>query len=281
MKKTFTITAQCVVKNEQTYFGYALQSVIDYMDRVIIFDTGSTDNTPQIAREFVKKYPDKVEFYEKEPPEFWPKHSEYRQEQLAITTTDWFMILDGDEVWTKRGIEEAMHLIEEQGKNLNAISVDCFLCTGDIFHDHNRKLMAKINGIVDLRLTRFYKVYPGEMYWVCRPELAHSDFIRNGKLICDDKEHHVYLKNKMWHMTHLRRSDMDDNDMTSNRVEETRKTKRRDSYFIIGEKIREPLPEVFDEVFKKKNRVSALRSFINFWPYFYTKVRRKFIRTKT
>jgi len=69
--------------------------------------------------------------------------------------------------------------------------------------------------------------------------------------------------------------------MTSNRVEETRKTKRRDSYFIIGEKIREPLPEVFDEVFKKKNRVSALRSFINFWPYFYTKVRRKFIRTKT
>ena len=52
-------------------------------------------------------------------------------------------------------------------------------------------------------------------------------------------------------MTNLRRSYFDDNDFTGNRLTETRKSKRRNTYFIVGKKIKDELPEVFDEDFKK------------------------------
>jgi glycosyltransferase involved in cell wall biosynthesis len=273
MSRNFTITAHCLVKNEEMYFWYSVKSVIDYVDKVLIFDTGSKDNTPKIALELLQEYPDKITYYKKEECDFI-KQNAYKQEMLEMTTTDWFMILDGDEVWTEKGIKEAMDTISLNKDWLDCISADAYTCVGDIFHDHNRKLTAIFNSHVIFRLARFYKINPG-MIWLWNQQKVEGYFMRDGRLICDVVEKTLILKNKFWHMTKLRRSYSDDKDFTGNRLTETRKSKRRNTYFIIGERVKEELPEVFDENFKKNNRLGFWKSFFNFWPYFFEKMIRK------
>jgi len=36
------ITAHMIVKNEEQWVWYALQSILPYVDKVIVYDTGST-----------------------------------------------------------------------------------------------------------------------------------------------------------------------------------------------------------------------------------------------
>ena len=270
MKKNFTITAHCLVKNEEMYFWYSVKSVIDYVDKVLIFDTGSKDATSKIALKLLREYPDKISYQKKDVCNHI-KQNAYKQEMLEMTTTDWFMILDGDEVWTKRGIEEAVETIALDKDRLDCVGADTYSCMGDIFHDHNKKLVAKFNSHVTFFLARFYKLYPG-MVWLWNEQRVDGYFMREGKLICDVAEKTLILKNKFWHMTNLRRSYFDDNDFTGNRLTETRKSKRRNTYFIVGKKIKDELPEVFDEDFKKNNRLDFWKSFFNFWPYLFRRM---------
>ncbi len=266
-----TLTAHCLVKNEENFVGFAIRSVIDYVDQMIVFDTGSTDKTVVIIEELAKQYPDKIIFEEKGPCDKI-RHTQLRQEMLERTTTDWFMVLDGDEVWTKRGMEEACALIREQS-DLIFIAVDIYLPVGDIFHDHNRKLVEKINGIKSLELTRFYRKQPG-LNW----QGAFGEWLYNneGKLVWYDPSQGKSLKNRFWHMTHLERSSLDGNDYTSNSNTETRAAKRRNTYFIIGTKIHEPVPEVFDSTYIAHHTLGVFRSFINFFPYLYRQLKKRF-----
>ena len=45
-----------IVKNEEKVLARCLDSIADLMDEIIIVDTGSSDNTKEIA----KKYTDKI-----------------------------------------------------------------------------------------------------------------------------------------------------------------------------------------------------------------------------
>lgn len=251
--------------------GYGLRSIINYVDKLIVFDTGSQDKTVEIIKKIAAEFPNKIIFEEKGVCDKI-RHSQLRQEMLERTQTEWFMVLDGDEVWTKRGIEEAVDTINKNKEKINCVIVDVYLCTGDIFHDHNRKLVAKINGVTNLAMSRFYKVRPG-MQWV--GEFGEKLVDANKKYVWDDPAVCLTLKNKFWHFTHLQRSTQDDLDYTSNSNTETRKNKRRKTYFVIGTKINEAVPEVFGEDFKKANRLGWFKSFLNFWPYFFKTVVKK------
>src|SRR3989338_6982361 len=48
MKSNLTI--HCVVKNEERWILYALKSILDIADEILIFDTGSTDKTVEIIK---------------------------------------------------------------------------------------------------------------------------------------------------------------------------------------------------------------------------------------
>ena len=54
------ITAHCLVKNEENFVGYAIKSVVDFVDKVIVFDTGSTDKTIETVQSLIKEYPSKI-----------------------------------------------------------------------------------------------------------------------------------------------------------------------------------------------------------------------------
>lgn len=77
-----------IVRNEEKYLADALKSVQDVVDEMIVVDTGSTDRTVEIARE----YGAKVFFYE------WnDDFSAARNESLKHATGDWILQMDADE----------------------------------------------------------------------------------------------------------------------------------------------------------------------------------------
>ena len=78
-----------IVKNEADNLGRCLDSVKDLVDEMIIVDTGSTDNTIEIA----KKYGAKVEKF------VWTGNfSEARNISLRHCSGDWILVLDADEI---------------------------------------------------------------------------------------------------------------------------------------------------------------------------------------
>jgi len=92
------ITAHVLIKNEENFIWYSILSVIDHIDEIMIWDTGSTDHTLEIVKEIKARYPNKVDYDEFGQADEY-KYSQLRQAMLDKTKTDWIMILDGDEIW--------------------------------------------------------------------------------------------------------------------------------------------------------------------------------------
>ena len=80
-----------IVKNEETTLPKCLASVNNFVDEVVVLDTGSTDKTPQIAAQFgAKVY-------------YWTWNNNFsaaRNEALKYVTGDWILVLDADETLT-------------------------------------------------------------------------------------------------------------------------------------------------------------------------------------
>jgi glycosyltransferase involved in cell wall biosynthesis len=77
-----------IVKDEAFLIRRCLESVRDVTDEIIVIDTGSTDDTPQIAAEFgaqVHHIPWQDNF------------SEARNHSLELASGDWILFLDADE----------------------------------------------------------------------------------------------------------------------------------------------------------------------------------------
>lgn len=62
MAKKITVSVHALIKNESRFAWYSIMSVMPYMDKVMIRDTGSTDSTPQIISEIQKIGGEKVDF---------------------------------------------------------------------------------------------------------------------------------------------------------------------------------------------------------------------------
>jgi len=83
-----TISACMIVKNEEKLLPTCLESIRDYVDEIVIVDTGSTDRTISIAKSFgarVYHHP-------------WEKHfSKHRNQSMEYANGDWLFIIDADE----------------------------------------------------------------------------------------------------------------------------------------------------------------------------------------
>ncbi|MGQ3480902.1 glycosyltransferase [Paenibacillus sp. TY11] len=83
-----TIALCMIVKNEEQFLRRCLDSVKDIVNQIVIVDTGSTDNTIDIAREYTS------EVYSFE----WINDfSAARNESIKYATTDYILIMDADE----------------------------------------------------------------------------------------------------------------------------------------------------------------------------------------
>jgi tetratricopeptide (TPR) repeat protein len=84
-----TLSAALIVKNEERALGRALVSIRDAVDEIVVVDTGSTDRTKEIARNFT----DRVYDFE------WTEDfAAARQFSFDRATGDWVFWLDADDI---------------------------------------------------------------------------------------------------------------------------------------------------------------------------------------
>ena len=99
------IWGHALVKNEDRYLWYAISSVIKFVDKGLLWDTGSSDDTLKIVESLKQRYPSKIKFREigeVNPEQF----TVVRQKMLEESACDWVVIVDGDEVWWEDKIKE-------------------------------------------------------------------------------------------------------------------------------------------------------------------------------
>ena len=94
-RSTSTIAATLIVRNEARCIQRCLESVAPWVDRMIVLDTGSTDNTAAIARSLG------AEVHQLDWPESF---SLARNHALMLANADWHLVLDADE-WIETGGE--------------------------------------------------------------------------------------------------------------------------------------------------------------------------------
>lgn len=127
-----------MVKNEANWVWYAIMSIIDFVDELIIFDTGSTDNTVEIIKSVVDndKYREKIIFEEKGEVSV-QDIKKIRQEQIDRTKTDYFFVIDGDEIWYQETLNKIRLQLNEADKRIELLWIKMLTVAGDVRHARN------------------------------------------------------------------------------------------------------------------------------------------------
>ena len=211
-----TIWGNTVVKNEDRYIWFAIKSVINHLDKLLIYDTGSSDKTVEIISGLKKEYPEKIIFEEKGNVDA-KGLTKLRNEMLEKTEADWFILVDGDEVWWEDSITEVIRKINESDENLYAIVNPVINLIGDIYHYQEDaageyKILGK-KGHFNIRAINrkipglnLKNDYPLEGYYDENDKLIQS---LDNKLKLADKP--------ILHFSHLQRSSHDDSKNTLHR----------------------------------------------------------------
>jgi len=128
-----------IVKNEEKYIGECIDSVKEIANEVIVLDTGSTDNTVNIA----KSKGAKVYFY------VWDNNfSNAKNKVMDYASYQWIFILDSDEILLNPSNVKGSLLSLLSDKNILAIDV---------------LRIEKVNNS-KMRLTRIFRKYK-EIYF--------------------------------------------------------------------------------------------------------------------
>ncbi len=108
------LSLSMIVKNESDYLEGCLNSVKDVVDEIVIVDTGSTDNTKQIAGKFNAKIYDFP---------WTDSFADARNESLKHCTGKWILYLDGDERMNKYSVNKIRSILENTKSNIGALIV--------------------------------------------------------------------------------------------------------------------------------------------------------------
>ncbi len=90
-----TVSASLIVKNESRFIRDCLESLVDWVQEIVVVDTGSTDDTMAIVAQFADSYPQiqvKTGYFE-----WCDDFAAARNAALALTTCDWVLSIDADE----------------------------------------------------------------------------------------------------------------------------------------------------------------------------------------
>ena len=206
------IWAHTLVKNDARWLWYSVNSVIDHIDKLLLWDTGSVDDSLEIERELKSSYPDKI-LYFKRPQNSKEEFTDVRQEMLEATLSDWFLMLDADEIWWRSSIEKVINKIKTEGQKIESIVVPTVNTVGDIFHyqDNNagRYKFGSLTGHYNLRAIN--KNIPGLRSQGVHGVWGWAD--KDGKMIQDrNPEKVVFVDAPYLHTTFLKRSSSDTGD---------------------------------------------------------------------
>lgn len=198
------ITAHMVVKNEDRFIWYALSSILPSVGRVLITDTGSTDQTVSIIKSF---HDDRIVLRQEEissPDDL----GNIRNKHIQETATDWFWIVDGDEVYPKPLCKEIVGIIGERGKELEGVVVGRYDLLGDIYHYQSESVgtynIFERRGHWVLRLLKKSSI-PGLHVSGTYPYEGYYDK-NEAEVVHHDPKKFFFTEGRLWHAMYLRRS---------------------------------------------------------------------------
>lgn len=199
------IWGNTIVKNEDKYIFFALMSVVDFLDKILVWDTGSTDDTVQIIKEVQRLKPKKIEF--KEIGQVDEKSfTKAREDMLEKTNSDWVFILDGDEVWWKDSIGKIIETINKK-QDLDLIVTPYYSIVGDIYH-HQEEIAGQYNlagkkGHLNIRVVN--RTIPGLHF--DKPYGQEGFFDEHNQTIQDrDSKKMIFLDAPYLHFSNIKRS---------------------------------------------------------------------------
>ena len=197
---SLSVTTHTIIKNEERWIKSALLSVIDHVKEMLVWDTGSTDKTVELIKSI--KSP-KIKFKEKSRVDRKELVS-LRNQQIKETKTDWFLILDGDEIWSKENLLKLFKTAQEADKKIIALVNRTRNCIGDIYHylpeTKGRYQIGPWRGHLNIRLIRnlpgleVIGEYPLEAY------------LYKGKALQAQPENLKFVNTWYLHAIHLKRS---------------------------------------------------------------------------
>lgn len=201
------ITAHVLLKNEENFVWYSIMSIINYVDKILIYDTGSDDKTVDI----IKKINDpKIILREIKNNKF--DEEKLRQQMLDETTTDWFIVLDADEIWWEDSIKLVTDTINKEGEKLDSIVVPTVNMVGDVFH-YQEKEAGRYNlaGRIGHYATRAINRQIPNIHGVGEHGVFMWADITNTKIEDLNQNKIKFLDAPYLHATHLKRSSSDHN----------------------------------------------------------------------
>lgn len=127
------ISVSMIVKNEQACLATALKSVRG-ADEIIVCDTGSTDRTVEIARQYTDNVYTDYQWND--------NFAEARNHCLSKCTGDWVLVIDADERLEPGGIEKIRKVLETIGEH-RAVYFNTVAMTAN--HSHRSIRLFKNN----------------------------------------------------------------------------------------------------------------------------------------
>ncbi|MDP8176084.1 glycosyltransferase family 2 protein [Pasteurella skyensis] len=103
-----TISVAMIVKNEQQDLAQCLDTVKDWVDEIIILDSGSTDNTAQIASDYGAKFYTNTD---------WQGFGKQRQIAQKYVTSDYVFWIDADERVTPELKQSIIQAVKDDKPN--------------------------------------------------------------------------------------------------------------------------------------------------------------------
>jgi glycosyltransferase involved in cell wall biosynthesis len=206
MKKKQSIWVNCLVKNEERWLWFGINSVLPYVDKILVWDSGSTDKTKEIINSIKNN---KIEFKEigevsKE------KFGHIRQQMLGLTFGDWVFILDGDEIWPKVSLTSLIDEINNADPKIEGLSVRPINFVGDINYIHpetfsNQTPHAPI-GLKGFFSTRVFRRAIKGLH--AANSYGKESFYDADNLTLREKPNRIKYLDKIyyWHMSYLPRS---------------------------------------------------------------------------
>ena len=204
------ITVHCLIRNEERFIKAAILSVLPLAKRILVYDTGSSDATIEVVSSIqsdLSAVPSgtgqagKIELVRKtfsSPREL----TRFRNEMIERTTTEWFMVVDGDEIYPAQAIQGIAQALPHVAPTIHQIKV------------HRKHFLGSLNFIspVDClgRIYRTSQIRHRTGYPLRRRLRADTPYLRDNPL-ASLKPHSMRLPEGIFffHCQYLIRSSKD------------------------------------------------------------------------
>jgi len=258
--KTAKIIVHCLVQNEGRFIWYAVNSVLPFVDKIMVWDMGSIDGTWEIISSIESDKLEKKRVAAATSPDDLTK-----VRQLMIETTPkeytWLMILDGDEIWPEKSIQTITEFARNNPE-FESIVIRTHNLVGDIYHtlpwSSGRYQLAGQRGHLNLRFMNLKKI---SGLHIKRPHGSQGYFDAGEVLVQErDPKKIKFFDFTYHHATHLPRSLVREGDLA------VPKRKQKIKYELGSAIPSDEIPEVFFE----KNKPAlvpdlTVRAPLSFW----------------